>query len=63
MIQNILAGLFGIHVLIGMYTWAAVSWGYSLAMFWCVVILPVSVPVGIYMFYFGVPDWIVFLFG
>jgi len=35
----------------------------SMFMFWCSGILPVSVPLGIYMIYFDVPHWVIYLFG
>ena len=39
----------------GAFTWAAVAWEiHNYFMFWLVAIMPVSVPVGIYMLYWAV---------
>ena len=52
------------HIPLGAYHWTYISWTFgSWLMFWCVCLVPISVPVGIYMFYFGVPNWIINLFG
>ena len=63
-IKNIIGFILMIHIPLGAFTWAAVGWEiHNFIMFWMVAILPISVPVGIYMFYFGPPDWIMYLFG
>ena len=60
----LLSVLLVLHVPLGGYYWTYISWTFgSWLMFWCVCLIPISVPVGIYMFYFGVPDWITNLFG
>ena len=60
----LLSVLLVLHIPLGGYYWTYISWTFgSWLMFWCVCLLPISVPVGIYMFYFGVPDWITNLFG
>ena len=53
------------QVPLGGFYWAYISWELgSFLMFWSVCIIPISVPVGVYMFYSGViPDWITYLFG
>ena len=59
-----LATILVLHVPLGGYYWAFVSWELgSWIMFWCVCLIPISVPTGVYMFYFGVPNWILSLFG
>ena len=59
-----LATILVLHVPLGGYYWAFVSWELgSWIMFWCVCLMPISVPTGVYMFYFGVPNWIYGLFG
>ena len=63
-IKMILYFLLIIHVPMGGLHWAYISWELgSFLMFWCVCILPLSVPVGVYMMYFGIPNWIMHLFG
>ena len=53
-----------LHIPLGGFYWTYVSWVLgSWIMFWCVCLMPVSIPVGIYMFYFDVPDWTSKLFG
>ena len=60
----LLSVLLVLHIPLGGYYWTYISWTFgSWLMFWCVCLVPISVPVGIYMFYFGVPDWITNLFG
>ena len=63
-IKGMLGFLLILHVPLGGFFWAYISWELgSFIMFWCVCIMPISIPVGIYMIYFGVPDWITYLYG
>ena len=63
-IWDYLATLLVLHVPLGGFYWAYISWKFgSFIMFWCVCIIPVSVPTGVYMFYFGVPNWVNNFFG
>ena len=63
-IKTIFSFLLVMHVPIGGLYWVYLSWELgNFIMFWCVCILPLSVPLGAYMFYFGVPEWILYLFG
>ena len=63
-IKHLLGFILLMHIPIGGIFWAYIAWEIgSFGMFWCVCIVPVSVPVGIYMLYFGPPDWILYLFG
>ena len=53
-----------LHVPFGGFYWTYISWELgSWIMFWCVCLMPISIPVGSYMLYFGVPNWVLTLFG
>lgn len=63
-IQGIIGFVLVLHVPLGGYTWCVVAFdGGSFFMFWCVIFMPVSIPLGIYMLYFGTPEWLINLFG
>ena len=63
-IKTALFIILGLHVPLGMFTWIGVAWDIdNFFMFWLCWFAPVTVPVGVYMFYFGPPDWILYLFG
>lgn len=64
-IKEIFSFILVLHFPVGGIYWAYASFEIvgSFLMFWCVCIMPISIPVGIYMFYFGIPDWIFYLFG
>ncbi len=62
-IKLILQFIVGAHVALGSIYWLYLSWMFgSILMFLCFLLLPISVPIGIYSWYFGPPLWLVELF-
>jgi len=51
-------------VILGIFYWCYVAWELkSIFMYALTAFPPFSIPMGIYLFFFGVPDWIIYLFG
>lgn len=51
-------------IILGIFNWCYVAWELkSILMYALTAFPPFSIPMGIYMFFFGVPDWIIYLFG
>ena len=56
--------IIGPLIALGIFYWCYVAWGFkSLLMYALTVFPPLSISMGLYMFFFGVPDWIIYLFG